>query len=96
MPYIIYNTIQQYNIVYFQHSTQLGLHHNSHLSQTLGWLERGRQKNNLILSHSWPENGRGEGNVEGNIFVQSEPDCDVVVSLASHYQYLLDIFGNYE
>ena len=33
-----YNTIQ-YNIVYFQHRTQL--HHNSNFYPTLGWLERG-------------------------------------------------------
>ena len=40
------NTIQ-YNIVYFQHRTQ----HNSKFYPTLGWLERGGQKNNLIVVH---------------------------------------------
>ena len=33
-----YNTIK-YNIVYFQHRTQL--HHNSNFYPTLGWLEKG-------------------------------------------------------
>ena len=35
---IQYNSIQ-YNIVYFQHRTQL--HHNSNFYPILGWLERG-------------------------------------------------------